>query len=85
MLKGVGKQIVVIKNPKSKMFEEAIFIIKDGTTTAKTDMLEECEKIIRSSTIDSKRYRKNKLYTSLLILTISLIVLLGLVLIYVLK
>ena len=61
MIKGVGKQIVVIKNPKSEYFEQAIFIIKDGLTTNETDVLAECEKMIKSSSklnIKSSKFKK---------------------------
>lgn len=63
MLKGIGKQVVIIKNPNSKLFEEAIFIIKDGAYTAESsNLLTECERIIRlgnkyNESIKKKRNR----------------------------
>ncbi len=47
MFKGIGKQVVVLKNTDSKIFEEAIFIIRDGKKTNRDDMISECERIIR--------------------------------------
>lgn len=48
MFKGVGRQVVVLKSTDSQIFEEAIFIIKDGAKVSKPDMLSECERIIRN-------------------------------------
>ena len=56
MFKGIGKQVVVLKNPDSKIFEEAIFIIKDGTKVSRPDMITECERIIKDNcTSDYRR------------------------------
>lgn len=84
MYKGVGKQIVVIKNPESKIFEEAIFIIKDNTNTIETDFLNECERIIKggnSFKTIKNTYNKNKisnflLYTGLILNTLSILIIL---------
>lgn len=46
MFKGIGKQVVVIKNPESEIFEEAIFIIKDSVINTEPDLLHECERIL---------------------------------------
>ena len=49
MLKGIGKHVVVLKNTGSELFEEAIFILKEGVHAKSDDVLTECRKIIRSS------------------------------------
>ena len=53
MIKGVCKNIVVIKSPKSDIIEEAIFIIKPEaykSGVAKADMLTEAVRIIDLNT-----------------------------------
>lgn len=76
MIKGVGKQIVVIKNPKSEYFEQAIFIIKDGLNGTQTDMLEECERIIKnSSKISFKTSKiKNRLTKAGYLITLIIVI-----------
>ena len=59
MLKGVGRQVVVLKNTDSKIFEEAIFIIKDGAKFNKPDMITECERIIKNNYTGNLGYRQN--------------------------
>ena len=63
MFKGIGRQVVVLKNTDSDIFEEAIFILRDGTNASKTDMLTECERIIKNNCTGKillKKKRKNK-------------------------
>lgn len=62
MFKGVGRQVVVLRSTDSQIFEEAIFIIKDGAKVSKPDMLSECERIIRNNYTGNPVYitkRKN--------------------------
>lgn len=70
MFKSIGKQVVILKNPKSKIFEEAIFVIKDGICHPQTDMLEECERIINEQSLRFNKRKKNK-KTAILTATIS--------------
>lgn len=71
MIRGVGKHIVVINNPKSEYFEQAIFIIKDGLTSNETDILAECEKIIKhSSRINLKTSKLKDLIRKSIYLTL---------------
>lgn len=74
MFKGVGRQVVVLKNTDSKIFEEAIFIIRDGVKCNKPDMLAECERIIRdnytgslSSPNKKRNKRKAMIYTAIIL------------------
>lgn len=49
MLKGVGRQIVVVKDVGSDLFEQAIFIVNPGKYTeglTETDMAQEAKKIV---------------------------------------
>lgn len=53
LIKGVYKNIVVIKSPKSDIIEEAIFIIKPEAGkrgVQKTDMLTEAIKLLKNDT-----------------------------------
>ncbi len=63
MIKGVGKQIVIIKNPDSKIFEEAIFILKDGAKVHEPDLLNECKRIIKNTNRHNNRPKRNTIKT----------------------
>ena len=53
MVKGISRQVIVVKSPDPKLFEQAIFILKDDAigTDGITDeqLLKEAQKIIRGS------------------------------------
>lgn len=55
MIKGVGKQVVVLTNPDSTIYEQAIFILKKAPAPLPADknMVEEAEKIINSHIFSS--------------------------------
>ncbi len=48
MIKGVGKQIILLNNTESDIFEQAIFILRSGDKTAYKDVVKECEKMMNS-------------------------------------
>lgn len=55
MVKGVSRQVIVVKSPEPQLFEQAIFILKEdakGITDAQ--LLKEANQVIRSS-VDKKR------------------------------
>ncbi len=81
MFKSIGKQVVILKNPESKIFEEAIFVIKDGIHRPQRDMLEECERIINEQ---SRRFSKksNKKNAILAAIISGIIVVLLLIVVY---
>ncbi len=79
MFESIGKQVVILKNPKSKVFEEAIFIVKDGVNHPPRDLLQECERIINEQTRSFKR-EKNAKKTALIISIISAIILSSIIL-----
>lgn len=84
LLKGIGKQVVVIKKTDSEMIEEAIFIIKDNITYSKPDILSECKKIIRESN-NTTLIRKNKYkYIRIIFYSVLSIILIALALIFLL-
>ncbi len=48
MLKGAQKRMVVVKTQDSRIFEEAYFVIRPGTSASGEDMVGEANKIIES-------------------------------------
>ena len=59
MVKGISRQVIVVHAPEPKLFEQAIFILKDDALhqDGVTDdlMLQEAQKLIRSSGDSKKR------------------------------
>ncbi len=48
MIKGVGKQIILLNNTDSDIFEQAIFILRSGGKIPYKDMVKECEKLMNN-------------------------------------
>ena len=71
MFKSIGKQVVILKNPESKIFEEAIFIIKDGMHHPQRDIIEECERIINEQSLRLNKGKNNKKKKAILTSIIS--------------
>ena len=64
MVKGLSRQVIVVHPPEQKLFEQAIFILKDGAVgQGITDeaLLKEAQCAIRSP---DKSARKRRLYLS---------------------
>ena len=81
MIKGVGKQVVVLSTPDSKLYEQAIFILKQAPSGAcDTDMLAEAEKIINShiftAAMRSPRARRAR-FRLILAITVGAVLLVG--------
>ena len=59
MVKGISRQVIVVHAPEPKLFEQAIFILKDEAVGKEgvTDdlLLQEAEKLIRASCDGKKR------------------------------
>jgi len=59
MVKGISRQVIVVHAPDQKLFDQAIFILKDDAVGKEgiTDemLLKSAEKLLRSQTNDSKR------------------------------
>ena len=55
MIKGVGKQVVVLSTPNSKIYEQAIFILKQSAPkpSCDQDMIAEAERIINTHIFNS--------------------------------
>lgn len=48
MVKGIQRQVVVVNSPDQKLFEQAIFIIKDGTQVTDEALMREANKAIHA-------------------------------------
>lgn len=60
MIKGIGKQIVLLHNTESEIFEQAIFILRTGSKVPYPNMVKECERMINSYVFaDRRKERKN--------------------------
>ncbi|MBQ8237235.1 MAG: hypothetical protein IJZ39_03700 [Oscillospiraceae bacterium] len=49
MVKGISKQVIVVHSPDRKLFEQAIFILRDdmGEGVTEEALLKEAERVIR--------------------------------------
>ena len=57
MVKGISRQVIVVHSPDPKLFEQAIFILKDNAEDVTDDVLmQEAKRIINSS------MKKKRLY-----------------------
>lgn len=62
MVKGISRQVIVVQSPEPKMFEQAIFILKDdavGEGITDDALLKEAQQAIRSY---DKQSRKRHFY-----------------------
>ena len=62
MVKGISRQVIVVQSPEPKMFEQAIFILKDeavGEGISDDALLKEAQAAIRGY---DKQSRKRHLY-----------------------
>jgi len=51
MVKGVSRQVIMVQSPDPKLFDQAIFILKEnavGQGVTDDDLLKEAQKLIRS-------------------------------------
>lgn len=55
MVKGISKNVILLKPADNKLFEQAIFILRDGTKKVSDEML-----LKEAGVIASGRYRKKK-------------------------
>ncbi|MBQ4052262.1 MAG: hypothetical protein IJD09_01250 [Clostridia bacterium] len=79
MIKGVGKQIVLLNNTESEIFEQAIFILRPEGKVPYKNIVKECERMMNNHIRpDRENKRKNGWkfgFFVLLIVTILLAVL----------
>ncbi len=60
MVKGISRQVIVVQSPDKKLFEQAIFILKDDAVGVTDEQLmKEAQRAIRNPRLDAKgrRYR----------------------------
>lgn len=56
MVKGISKQVIVLQAPETRMFEQAIFILKDGATAVSDkDLYDEARRIFKAAAPDKRR------------------------------
>ena len=81
MIKGIGKRVVVLTDPTSKIYEQAIFILRqDAPERPDKDMLSEAERIINAHIFSSARgplRRKEKGWLPFLAISITVSLLVG--------
>ena len=58
MIKGAQRQMIVVKTPKSLVFEEAYFVVRPKNYTGSLDMLSEANKIIENCGLNQKKKRR---------------------------
>ncbi len=81
MIKGIGKRVVVLTDPTSKIYEQAIFILKQDNPAdpCDRDMLAEAERIINShifssAILPSRRKKMGWLPVLTISITVSILV-----------
>ena len=60
MVKGVSRQVIVVQSPDPKLFEQAIFILKDeavGQGVTDEMLLKEAKRALHMPAMDSRRRR----------------------------
>ena len=57
MVKGISRQVIVVQSPEPKLFEQAIFILKENMGEGITDdaLLKEARQVIQSSGTGRKK------------------------------
>ena len=58
MVKGISRQVIVVQNPDPKLFEQAIFIIKDdavGEGITDEILLKEANQVIRGHDLGQRK------------------------------
>ena len=55
MVKGISRQVIVVDTPDPKLFEQAIFILKEGSPIVTDDViLKEASRLVRNVTVTKK-------------------------------
>ena len=64
MVKGVSRQVIVVQSPEPKLFDQAIFILKEdalGVGISDDALMREAQKILRSGAVRSRSSGKSGL------------------------
>lgn len=57
MVKGISRQVIVVHSPDKKLFEQAIFILKeDAKGVTDEELMKEAKRAIRTPQASQKRY-----------------------------
>lgn len=60
MVKGISRQVIVVQSPDRKLFEQAIFILKeDAPDVTDEQLLKEAQRAVRASTGEGKRHLRS--------------------------
>ena len=59
MIKGIGKQVVLLNNTDSEIFEQAIFILRRNNKIPHNDLVKECERMINTHIKLNKRGKEH--------------------------
>ena len=72
MVKGITRRVIVIKSPDRKLFEEAIFIVRDDALTepgvTPDDIIKEAQNVADSYIRNNLKSKRPKLPPSVLVL-----------------
>ena len=56
MVKGISRQVIVVQSPDKKLFDQAIFILKeDAVGVTEEQLMKEAQRIIRNPKLDGKK------------------------------
>ena len=56
MVKGISRQVIVMQSPDKKLFEQAIFILKDDAAgVTEEQLMKEAQRLIRNPQMDGKK------------------------------
>ncbi len=55
MIKGIGRQVVMLNNTDSEIFEQAIFVLRANGKVSHGNMVKECERMINAHVRDQRR------------------------------
>ena len=56
MVKGISRQVIVVQSPDKKLFEQAIFILKDGAAgVTEAELMKEANRLIRHPKLDARK------------------------------
>jgi hypothetical protein len=56
MVKGISRRVILVQSPDTKLFEQAIFILKDGAREVTDELLLQEAKGILNSTKKRRRF-----------------------------
>ena len=59
MVKGISRQVIVVNAPETKIFEQAIFILRDGSPAITDDkLLKEAERLLHNATHTRRKEKR---------------------------